>query len=372
VFSLENFGVKNFFVFVLMVFSASALFASQDVKYAGFAFVGDFGDIATRFKYTNILNSNKDEDGRSIFDKEVQIFFQDNASLMQGINLTIGEDSNTKIAMALAITRENISIVNIDDFYKVVVNLSCNLTFLNFDGMKVVATYPIYLEYIDVRKTLPDEEYKTKLIEQLFFSEDFSVLQTLKGRMQNITLKNDAFLNMKVLNVIVEDEAKLNLQEYQDNLSMFESIIAQRFADTLSNRLNISFLPYSKDYLGGKMSLVFSDAKVQDFQIPDASYGIDLIIRKLVKNLYKEGIGEDAFLYGIYITVKVYDPELNRIYWDEKIKFGAVKNIPKLQKTFDDFAVFDEMTGIIMVEATKKIKEDKKFYTEVITRCLNK
>ena len=131
--------------FIVLLF-APALFASQDVKYAGFAFVGNFKDIPVNFKYSNALNTEKDKDGRSIFDREVQKFFKANASAIPGVNLLMmGEDSKTKVAMALAVTRENISVVNIEDVYKVVASLSCDVTFLDFDGMKVVATYPIYL-----------------------------------------------------------------------------------------------------------------------------------------------------------------------------------------------------------------------------------
>ncbi len=120
------------------------------------------------------------------------------------------------------------------------------------------------------------------------------------------------------------------------------------------------------------MSLVFSDARMQDFQIPMAGYGIDLTLRKLTKELYKQDVGEDAFLYGAYTTVKIYDPDLGKTYWEKKIKYGAVKNVPKLQKTTDDYSIFDEMTGLVISEIVKKIKEDKQLYGEVITRCLDK
>ena len=153
--------------FFIILFLSPALFASQDVKYAGFAFVGNFKDIPVNFKYSNALNAEKDKDGRSIFDREVQKFFKDNASAIPGVNLLMmGEDSKTKVAMALAVTRENISVVNIEDVYKVVASLSCDVTFLDFDGMKVVATYPIYLEYIDVQHSQPDEDYKINMIKK--------------------------------------------------------------------------------------------------------------------------------------------------------------------------------------------------------------
>jgi hypothetical protein len=288
------------------------------------------------------------------------------------MNILFGEESKTKIAMALALTRENISVVNIEDVYKVVASLSCNLTFLDFDGMKVVATYPIYLEYIDVLHNQPDEDYKINLIKKLYFSDDFSILKILKERLGNMRLKNEGVLTMRLLNVSLEDEAKDKLTVYKDNFGAFESMLAQRFSDTLSSKLNVSVLPYAKDYLGGRMSLVFSDARMQDFQIPTAGYSIDLTLRKLTKELYKQDVGEDAFLYGAYTTVKIYDPDLGKTYWEKKIKYGAVKNIPKLQNTTDDYSIFDEMTGLVMSEIVKKIREDKQLYKEVITRCLDK
>ncbi|MFH0754842.1 MAG: hypothetical protein V2A70_09770 [Candidatus Omnitrophota bacterium] len=356
----------------IVLFLTPASFASQDVKYAGFAFVGDSADIPVKFKYTDQINQEKDTNGMSVFDRQFLEFFKGNATAMPGINLSFLKESEIKLVMALALTRENVSVVNIDDVYKVVVSLSCNLVFLNFDGMTVAATYPIYLEYVDARTELPDEAYKKQLVAKLYFDDAFSIKQLLKDRLKNIGLKNDGVLNMKILNVVLEDAAKEKLTLYKDDFAAFESVAAQRLSDVLSSKLNISILPYAKDFLTGKMSLRFSNAEVQNFQIPDASYGIDFTLRKLTKDLYKEGVGDNAFLYGAYTTVKVYDPELARTYWEEKVKFGAVKSIPKLQKTFDDFSVFDEMTGLVMGEIVKKIKEDKKFYKEVIAQCLNR
>jgi hypothetical protein len=93
--------MRNTFITILFtVLFIPASFASQDVKYAGFAFEGNANDIAGRFKYTNALNAQKDENGRSIFDRDVLKFFKDNATAMPGVNLVIGEDSQTKIAVA--------------------------------------------------------------------------------------------------------------------------------------------------------------------------------------------------------------------------------------------------------------------------------
>jgi len=357
----------------LLSFSSLCFSSLLDVKYAGFAFTGNFKDIPINFKYTySLLNSTKDINGLSIFDKELLDFFKENKSSIVNFNLLIGEESDTKISVALAVSRENVSIVNIEDIYKIVVNLCCNLIFMDFNEMKIISSYPLYLEYIDVKKEMPTEDYKLVLIKKLYFSEDFSILRLLKERLNNLKLKKDAKLSFKVMNVYVEDGVRDKLDIYKYNIEAFKSMIAQRFSNILSKKLNVSVLPYAKDYLGAKMSLVFSDARMQDFEIPPTSYGIDFTLRKVTKELYKKGIGEDAYIYGVYITIKVYDPDLDRQYWKKRIKYGIIKKIPKLQKNINDFSIYEEMIELVMLKAIKEMQKDKTFYKEVVERCLNR
>ena len=357
-----------------MFLVSSALATPQDVRYSGFACVGKFADIPTNFKYTSqIINSTKDKDGRSIFDKESLRFFQGHKSSLNNFNLLLsGESSDTKISMALALTRENVSVVNIDNVYKIVVNLGVNVVFMNFENMNITATYPLYLEYVHVMQEPPKDEDILTLLNKLYFSDDFSIFKLLEERLGNFKLKNDARLTFKIMKVDVKDEAMEKLGSYKDKIDALESISAQKFSDFLSSRLKVSVLPYAKDYLGAKMALSFSDGRMIEFIIPPASYGVDFILRKLTKEIYKEGIGEDAYLFGVYTTVKVYDPDLGTNYWEKKVKYGAVKNIPKLQKSTDDFAIHDEMTGLVMLEAIKEMQKDKTFYKEVVERCINK
>jgi hypothetical protein len=365
---------RTVLVFIFFLFLYSLANANPpDVNYAGFAFSGNYKDIPVNFKYSNsIFNSTKDQGGRSIFEKEFYKFFQSNKSSIRNFNLWIDQKSDTKISMAVALTRENVSVVNIDNVYKVVVNICCNVIFLDFSDMKVVASCPLYLEYIDARKEAPSDAYVVELLQRLYFSEDFSILSILRERLGNIVLKNTSRLSLKIMNVEIEDLAKDKLDVYKNNLDAYKSILAQKFSDLLSSKLNVAVLPYAKDYLGAKMALAFSDARTVEFTIPPSSYGIDLTLRKLTKETYKEGVGEDAFLFGSYGTVKVYDPDLGTQYLEKKIKYGAVKNIPKLQKTTDDFSIYDEMTGLLMLEGIKELQSDKPFYKEVIERCLNK
>jgi len=215
--------------FLLIIPCISAYSATPEVKYAGFAFTGNYKDIPVNFKYASLLfNSTKDADGRSIFDKEILRFFKENKP--PKFDLLIGAEGDTKISVAVALNRENISVVNIDDVYKIVVNICCNVTFLDFNDLKVVASYPLYLEYVDARKEKPKDEDILKLLKNLYFSEDFSILKILKERLGNIALKNTAHLSLKIINIEVEDSAKENLGVYKNNLDAFKGIMAQKFS----------------------------------------------------------------------------------------------------------------------------------------------
>ena len=114
--------------------------------------------------------------------------------------------------------------------------------------MKVVASYPLYLEYIDARKEEPNDEYVVGLLQKLYFSDDFSILKILKERLGNIVLKNTSRLSLKIMNVEIEDLAKDKLDIYKNNLDAYKSVTAQKFSDLLSSKLNVAVLPYAKDY----------------------------------------------------------------------------------------------------------------------------
>ncbi len=344
-----------------------------NVKWAGFAMAGKFADLPTNYKHTKgVIDSTKDADGRSIFDKEFLKLFKENVGLINKIKLTFGEDTDTKVALAVALTRENISTVTIEGLSKVIVNLSVNVLLLDFEELKVKGSFPIYLEYIDIRKELPTDEYFRDLITKLFFQNDSSILQILKKKLSDVYLSANARLSLRIYNLNFDDQVMDFLKTSNIEPLAFKGALAQRFSDILSTKLAVPVLPYAKDYLNGRMSLVFSDARVQDFAIPESSYSLDIQINKFTKELYKKGIGEDGYLYGIYGDTKVNDPDLGTVYFNEKIKYGAVKVVPNAQTEIDEFAAYDDMMDLFMKEIISKMQKNKSFNKEVIQRCSRK
>ncbi len=344
------------------------------VRYAGFAFAGQFKDIASNFKFTKkLLDSSRDNNGISIFDKKLLSLFKENAAEIKKFDLIIGGETDSKIAMAVVVERENVSVVKIAGYNKVVINLLCNVDFLDFENFQLVGSFPIYLEYIDVKEGAPpDDAYISELFTKVYFADQSSIFNLLKDRMKELGPSRDARLAFRVNGVDIDGEVTdfLSRNGVAD-IGYFKGNVANRFTQYLSSKLGVAVLPYAKDHAGGKMSLTFSDARMQDFTIPDATYGVDLSINKFVKEIYKETSIEKAFLYGILGNVKVYGSDVGRSYLDTKVKGGAIKVVPVSQTTIDEFAVYDDLFDVFNAETSKEMQKDKKFNKEVIKRCSN-
>jgi hypothetical protein len=177
---------------------------------------------------------------------------------------------------------------------------------------------------------------------------------------------------MKIANVSFSDEVLPYLTVYKDNLDAYSSLIAQHVTECFAYQMNVTMLPYSKDYLGQKMSLAFTDASIQNFTIPTASYDIDVNISQLIKKLYKETKAERVDIFGTYVNLKIYDAELDTEYWNQEMKHGATKQTAAGQEIEDDFYNYNE---VILAAFSNKVietmKDDKKLMKKVIAKCEN-
>jgi len=356
--------------------SASSLPPELEVKYSGFAFSGKYKDLNTNFPYTKrILDSSKDADGRTAFDKKLYEIFNNGKADIKNFKLILTEDTKTKISIAVAVTRERVDTIKFADCSKILASISLSIILLDFENMQVRSVYPFSFSRLDIIKdsAQTDEKSNSERIQKLFynmyFADDKSMLSELKKTLPSIKVNKDGKLSIKVVDVKIEDDFKSKLPDfYKNNISAYQSNIAQRFSEQLVKILNMPVLPYAKDYLGAKMSISFSDAKTQDFIIPASSYGIDFTLRKLVKIKQEEGIGEDLYIYGAYTETRVYDPELKTEYWKEKVKHGEGRAISTSRREFDDFADYDDVTTLAIKDTIEQMKEDKKM-KEVIEKC---
>lgn len=363
-----KYSISIITLILLLSFIGISGLNATNVKYSGFCFTGNYSDIPTNFQYTNMLIQEK-TDNQSILDKEFSTFFQAN-STFKNFQLVFGQaTTEDKTSLALAMNREDVSFETIGGYTKAIYNVGCTIFILDFTEMKVLQSYPIKVAYIDLTGGKPSDE-TIKNTFHMIISE--KITQQIKDKAGDIALRSANSRSMKIADVSFSDEVLPYLTVYKDKLDAYSSLIAQHVTECFAYQMNVTMLPYSKDYLGQKMSLAFTDASIQNFTIPTASYDIDVNISKLVKKLYKETKAERVDVFGAYVNLKIYDAELDTEYWNQEMKHGATKQIAAGQEVEDDFYNYNE---VILATFSNKVietmKDDKKLMKKVIAKCEN-
>jgi len=364
------------FCLVLLFFMITVVTLAQtQVRYAGFSFSGDYTNIPKRYKYTNQLFALKNSDGLSVLEQEFFHMFKQNQDF--GNFKLHFSNTATKLAMTFTIHRENVDFEQLGDRVKLIYNLGFSLYILDYDEMRIVQSYPMKVSYLDIIKGSPDsvaDSYIVATIREIIKNQVINNLPLLVGK---VYIAQSGTLSMKVNEISFSYEVKKLIAVSGWDESNYANLIANQATEALAFDLNVSMLPYAKDYAGQKMALSFSDASVQNFSIPTASYDLAINVDKFYKALHSEKNTESVYIYGAYTSVKIFDSELGDEYWNNEVKYGATKLIVKNQAV-DDFANFNEVLlvtiGRSLVEkfiADKELMNDKKGKKGVIRRCQN-
>ena len=365
-------------IFIGLVLFITVLGAQEQVRYAGFCFSGNYSDIPDSYRYTNQLMSRENKNGLKLLEQEFFQYFNQNSEF--GNFKLVFSDADTKYAMAFTIIRENVDIEHLSDITKLIYNLGFSLYILDFDEMRVLQSYPIKVAYLDIVKgnLKTNSDAATDMIVDTIHSlMQQQVMKNLSTRIPDINLQQSGTLSMKVSEVIFSDQAREVISSFPGGEAAYANLIANQATESLAFDLNVSMLPFSKDYTGQKMSLAFSDATVQNFVIPPASYDLKITVDKFYKALNSEKGNEQLYIYGAYTNVSLFDSDLGDVYWDQEVKHGATKYAIKGQ-VVDDFANYNEVllatvsqTLVESLAKDKKLMRDKKGKKGVIRRCQN-
>jgi len=115
-------------------------------------------------------------------------------------------------------------------------------------------------------------------------------------------------------------------------------------------------VPYNEgESLGKTMKLVFVNTDtIFNILLPKPDFNIELTIRGFKKVKAKESDISDLYLYGSYINLKILQPELNKIYLDDKFKKSHQVKIPKNIKNIKDWRKFYFSTVKLFEEVTEQ------------------
>jgi len=125
----------------------------------------------------------------------------------------------------------------------------------------------------------------------------------------------------------------------RNNQSIIKNLIAQTFSKRLSLHHNVAIVPYSEGQSIGrtmKMRFVQTD-KIYSLNLADPDYHIHIDLKGFKKVLARSSDVEELFLYGSFINLKVFQPDIDKIYFNESLRGVTKIKIPKDQTDINDW-----------------------------------
>jgi len=311
---------KKLFKLIVVLFLSllyfSNLYAKENVIYGGFS----YGSIIPDNSYTKFLL--KRSSGLSFLEK---IFLDttkkiNNNSFKISYELLSDNLSETdKNVIVLALDSEQIEHITIsgDNITRTDIILNFQIIFFNAKNNFLTASIPL-----EVSKSLNSSKKLTKeqIIQELKKLYENDVMKHFLQVTQNFNLKTKYKNRIGVTKVIFEKKAEDYIMKNSKNNDVFKK---NRFANSLGSFLsynnNIAIVPYGEDRTSRSIMLTFANSQ-REIELPDPDYHIHLIIRGFKNILFKEGNIDEQWIYGSYIKIKFLQPDLDKIYFEEKFK----------------------------------------------------
>jgi hypothetical protein len=330
------------------------------IYFAGFALSGDNQSSSVNFPYTFELMNEKTDKGISVLDQEAQTLIK----TVHNPNLEIITDGlgdykkDQGISAAVVIDSEDISQEVIGGNTKVVVTLRGQIVAFNFKEMKVVGSYPVTAELIDVANKKLNEKELSQAIKKLYIGTGRSFIKELVDRFNKISINTSYTHGIQVKNVIIPNDIAKLIEKPNQTQRDLQTFVARNFEKYLSINQNVAILPFTKDQsVGSRLSARFSNGEIFNLTIPSADYVVGLEMKKIKKARVGGNNVEDIYGYVSIINIKAEQPEMNKNYLDIDVRQALPITIPKSMTSSDDRSHYIESTIQSLNEFSKQINK---------------
>ena len=373
--------------FVILFFFTLIIKAQADNKiiYGGFSY-GSILPENTFTKYVHDRSNGQSEIDKLLFESSKKI--NNNSFKLSYELLNDGLSEKDQNVLVLALDDESIDFITIegDNLTRTDIILSFQVIFFNTKDNSLTASIPI-----EVSKVLNSSKplSKSKLISELKNMYENEVMKYFLQLVNNFELKNKYNNRIGITEVIFEENAENFINQNTQNNDIFKK---NKFAKNLSSLLsfnnNIAIVPYSQDRTSSTIMLKFENS-TREIKLPNPDYHIHLTIRGFKSILFKEGNIDEQWIYGSYVKIKIFQPDLEKVYFDEKLKNGlnvefskrSTKNkdsfewiffIDSLKILFDNFSkqtVEIDKKWLKSASKNKKINKSFKELVKIYEKC---
>ena len=370
------------FFFIILITEANA---ENKIIYGGFS----YGSILPENTLTKYIHDRTN--GQSIIDKILLKTSKkiNNKTFRLSFDLLMdGLSEKDQNVLVLALDDESIDFITIegDNLTRTDIILSFQVIFFNTKNNSLNASIPI-----EVSKVLNSSQplSKNQIISELKNMYENEVMEYFLQLVNNFKLKNKYNNRIGITKVVFEENAENFIHQNTEINDIFKK---NKFAKNLSSLLsfnnNIAIVPYSQDRTSSTIMLKFQNS-TREIKLPNPDYHIHLTIRGFKNILFKEGNIDEQWIYGSYVKIKIFQPDLEKVYFDEKLKNGlnvefskrSTKNkgsfewiffIDSLKILFDNFSkqtVEIDKKWLKSASKNKKINKSFKELAKIYEKC---
>ena len=338
------------------LFFSTAHGNEKKIFYAGFSFSGNYIDKKSSIKFTNTIIDEKDDNGLDVI----------STSLIKSIKRVKAKNFNIdfnfadlekgleeSVVMAVVLDHENyfseyepISKTHMNN-----IQLFFQIIFYNFKTRKLITSIPYDVSVPFFTDSKPTEKEITNYIKKFYTSglksmdsgEIINAFSQVEKLLDNFELKEKYKLRIGVSDINFEEKAIFALPaSYKKDIKPIENIFAQLFTSRLSLHNDVAIVPYVEGMaIGAKMKQQFVNSDiVYDIELPKPDYNIEITIRGFKKVLAKKSDVNNIYFWASFLNLKIYQPDLNKIYIDNNLKNVMKKSIPSQIKDINDWYKF--------------------------------
>ena len=351
------------------------------VFYSGFSFSNLYVSNKSQAKFTSEIIQEKDPDvnidiiSNKLLKKVRSSTFR-NIDLNTKNLLNFDKYPNNAVVMSVALQHEeftqefNYSTNIYNGFY----DAYFQIIFYDFSERKLIASIPFDFEIQMLSETKLDKNQILNQIRDFYLNED--PFSDLDRKINEFNIKRKYNNRIGVTKVSIQDRAFDEMPPGSENyLESYKNLVAQTFSKRLSKHHNIAIVPFMEGQAIGKsMKLKFVQSdEIYSIKLPNPDYHIHINLKGFKKVLAKSSDAEDLYLYGSFIDLKIFQPDLNKIYFDEGLRGVTKIKIPKGQAEVNDWRKYYYNLEILFNNFSKNIiNQDKQWLKETTKNKIKK
>jgi len=317
-------------LFLLIFLFPTNLFAKKiEVNYAGFSYLGNNESQFSGMPLTTLLTKEK-KGNQNTVDFAITDKLKKTNPKNFNINFSLADlEKGNNIMMSIGISKEIFSeeYNSYTKAYNNSIGLFLQIYFYDFKEKKLIAAVPIYGEVNFISEKKADNNIKLKNLRDFYEDqligengEKIGITQKIKEVIENFELKEKYRNRIGVTKVDLEERAKSEIPS-NINLDELKNETAQSLSSKLSLHQGVSIVPFIEGVaIGGTMKArIVQSSEIYNISLPKPDFFIELGISNFRKGIAETSDVSDIWQYGSAINIKIYEPDLNKIYLNDRL-----------------------------------------------------